>query len=297
MNTFVMTGGTSGIGEIAARRLAGVPGARLLLGTRGAALPEAEAFPLDLARLDSVRAFAESIVSQVDGTRINGLVLNAGIATPDADSRTADGFETAFAVNHLAHYLLLRLLLPHLADGATVVLTTSSTHDPAAGTRMPPPRHADAPLLAHPDRDAERDRQPGTAGRRAYASSKLCNILTARALAAQPEARQRDLVVVAYDPGPTPGTGLMRNGPWALRLAWAALEPLRSLVPRFNGRVATGTVLADIVLGAIKPPSGRVYASFQRSHLGWPDPSQLAMSDDAMHALWRDSAALTGIPK
>jgi hypothetical protein len=41
------------------------------------------------------------------------------------------GFEATFAVNHLAHYLLPRLLMPRLAHDGSVVLTTSDMHDPA----------------------------------------------------------------------------------------------------------------------------------------------------------------------
>ncbi|WP_420115160.1 hypothetical protein [Pseudactinotalea sp.] len=56
----------------------------------------------------------------------------------DAASRTVDGLETSFAVNHLAHYLLLRLLLPTLAHRARVVLTTSGPHDPASRADLTP---------------------------------------------------------------------------------------------------------------------------------------------------------------
>ena len=180
-----MTGGTSGFGAIAARQVRTDPGARLLLGTRGVPVPEgADGAPLDLARLDSVRAFAAAAAGwlEQDGGRLDALVLNAGTLRPDVDGRTPDGFETTFAVNHLAYYLLLRLLQDRLAPGAVVVLTTSGTHDPAEGAGLPVPRHADARLLARPELDPVEER-PGVAGRRAYTASKLCAVLTARALA------------------------------------------------------------------------------------------------------------------
>jgi NAD(P)-dependent dehydrogenase (short-subunit alcohol dehydrogenase family) len=296
MRMIVMTGGTSGLGDIAARRMLGSPDVRLLLGARGDGPTGAQALPLDLARLDSVRAFAAAVSEQLRPPLIHALVLNAGTTLPNDDGRTEDGFETTFAVNHLAHYLLLRLLEPVLADGAVVVLTTSGTHDPAEGTVVAPPRHADANLLAHPDRDPDRDPQPRTAGGRAYSSSKLCNILTARALADQRTAEEHQLTVVAYDPGPTPGTGLMRHGPLALRAAWRALGPLRPLIPRFNSPAAAGNTLADLALGNTRPPPGHIYAALRRGHLTWPDPSQLARRDDLRDALWRDSATFAGLP-
>lgn len=296
MKTIVMTGGTSGLGEVAAKLIAAAPDTRLLLGARSSAPKGAEAIPLDLATLDDVRSFAAEVGDRIGAGEIDALVLNAGMSPPDDEGRTPDGFETTFAVNHLAHYLLLRLLQPRLATGATVVLTTSGTHDPAEGTVIPPPRHADARLLAHPEQDADRDAKPRAAGGRAYSSSKLCNILTARALAAQPDSAARRLTVIAYDPGPTPGTGLLRNTPLVLRLVWRLLgSPLRRVMPRFNSRQASGGTLAEIALGKIKPPTGHVYAALRRGQLTWRDPSELARSDEAMESLWRESAALVGL--
>lgn len=97
--------------------------------------------------------------------------FNAGLIRPDATGRTVDGFETTLAVNHLAHYLLVRLLLPALAEGAIVLLTTSGTHDPATKASLATPRHADAALLADPDRDPELESQPRKAGEHAYVRS------------------------------------------------------------------------------------------------------------------------------
>lgn len=297
MTTIIMTGGTSGLGEIAAKQLLSTPDVRLLLGARRAGPSGAETLALDLTRLDQVRAFAASLGEKLGATKINALVLNAGVQAPTGDSRTPDGFETTFAVNHLAHYLLLRLLLPRLAQGAVVVLTTSGTHDPAEKTIIPPPRHANARLLAYPEQDPDRDRPPQTAGGRAYSSSKLCNLLTVRALAAQPEAQARQFTVIAYDPGPTPGTGLVRGAPFLTRIVWRLLgTPLRALVPQLNSREAAGSALANLALGKARPPAGRVYAALRRGQITWPDPSELARRNDVMEALWQDSAALVGLP-
>ncbi len=180
----------------------------------------AEVLPLELSQLESVRSFAVAASDLAGAEGIHGLVCNAGLSFQSVDERTPDGFEPTFAVNHLAHYLLIRLLLPRLAPGATVVLTTSGTHDPAEKAPVPAPHHADAGRLARPDTDPQLDPKPKAAGNRAYTASKLCNILTARALAVQPETIERNLTVVAYDPGATPGTGLSRNYSPGMRAAW-----------------------------------------------------------------------------
>jgi 2-alkyl-3-oxoalkanoate reductase len=296
MRTIVMTGATSGLGAVAAGRILAAPDTRLLLGARRAGPPGAETLELDLARLDSVRSFAARVRERLGGDDIDALVLNAGRAGR-AEHPTLDGFEPTFAINHLAHYLLLRLLEDRLAPRATVVLTTSSTHDPDQKAPIPPPRHAHAWLLAHPDRDPERDQTPRDAHGRAYTSSKLCNLLTARALAASRQAREQQLTVVAYDPGRTPGTGLMRDQGRAINALWKLLGSrlLRPAVPHANSPEAAGGALAELALGATPPPPGRVYASLRTSGLEWPEPSELARRDDVMHALWRDSAELVGL--
>ena len=120
----VMTGATSGIGAQAVKQFAASPDMLVLTGVRGKGrtVPGAEVFPL---------------------------VLNAGAQFPK-DQRSVDGFEMTFATNHLAHYLLARLLMPDLAVGGRLVLTTSDTHDPAV---MPiAPRTLDPEELAHPSK-------------------------------------------------------------------------------------------------------------------------------------------------
>jgi NAD(P)-dependent dehydrogenase (short-subunit alcohol dehydrogenase family) len=297
VKTIVMTGGTSGLGKVAVQRMMESPNTRVLLGARRNGPPGVETLELELTRLDSVRSFALKVCDRLGATAIDALVLNAGLSLPNANTRTPDGFETTFAVNHLAHYLLLRLLLPRLAYGAVIILTTSGTHNPAERTIIPPPRHANAHLLAHPEQDPDRDQSPRAAGGRAYASSKLCNVLTARALAAHPEAQCHQFTVLAYDPGPTPGTGLVRNTGFAVRLLWLVLgTSVRRLVPRFNSRTAAGGALADLALGKTQPPARRIYAALRRGRLTFPDPSELARRDDLMETLWQDSAALVGLP-
>ncbi|UKZ94635.1 uncharacterized protein TrAFT101_009490 [Trichoderma asperellum] len=48
---------------------------------------------------------------------LNILIRNAGVMTPP-EGRTKDGFETQFGTNHVAHFLLINLLMPALLAGA-----------------------------------------------------------------------------------------------------------------------------------------------------------------------------------
>ena len=118
-----MTGASSGLGQSVAHALAGT-GARVVLAGRNPAKGQAvaatipgqtEVRQLDLARLDSVRTFAAAW----DGP-IELLVNNAGVAA-QALTRTADGFESDFGVNHLGHFTLTNLLLEQVTGRVVTV--------------------------------------------------------------------------------------------------------------------------------------------------------------------------------
>lgn len=121
-------------------------------------------------------------------------------------------------------------------------------------------------------------------------------ILTARALAARADARARGIGVVAYDPGPTPGTGLVRDQGALVRFAWGPLAaPLRLILRKSNTIEDAGRTLSELALAKTRPPDGRVYAALRRGQLTWPEPSELARRDDLMVSVWNDSAELVGL--
>jgi NAD(P)-dependent dehydrogenase (short-subunit alcohol dehydrogenase family) len=290
MKTVVMTGGTAGFGAVAAEKITNTPNTKLIIGARDNKNSSIDVLRLDLARLSSVRSFVQALTRNLDGTKIDTLIMNAGAQFGNTKHRTGDGFESTFAINHLAHYLLLRLLVPSLAKNATIVITTSDVHDP----KMVPfgPKELDPEALAHP-KNTGKGFIPGI---RAYASSKLCDLLTARAFEASTDAQMNGLRVIAYNPGLTPGTSLFRAWPWWAKLAMVVASILRPLTG-MNTIEQAGNAIADLGLGTIVPPPGRIYASLVKGKLTWPDPSELAQSDTAMRGLWVDSAHMVGLPE
>jgi len=290
MRTVVMTGGTAGFGEVAAKRIFNTPDTKLILGVRDNKKSSIETLPLDLARLSNVRSFVQSLTKRLDGTKIDILIMNAGAQFGTTKHRTGDGFESTFAINHLAHYLLLRLLTPSLAKNTTIVITTSDVHDP----KMVPfgPKELDPEALAHP-KNTGKGFIPGI---RAYASSKLCDLLTARAFQASTDAQMNGMRVIAYNPGLTPGTSLFRAWPWWAKLMMASAAAVRPLAG-INTIEQAGNAIVDLALGTIAPPTGRIYASLVKGKLTWPDPSELAQSDTAMKELWVESAYMVGLPE
>jgi NAD(P)-dependent dehydrogenase (short-subunit alcohol dehydrogenase family) len=290
MKTVVMTGGTAGFGAFAAQRISNTPDTKLILGARDTKNSSIDALPLDLARLANVRSFVQALTKKLDGTKIDILILNAGAQFGNTKQRTEDGFESTFAINHLAHYLLLRLLTPSLAQNATVVITTSDVHDP----KMNPlgPKKLDPETLAHPEGKGK----GFIPGFRAYSSSKLCDLLTARAFEVSMDAQMNGMRVIAYNPGLTPDTSLYRAWPWWGKLMMASASLVRPLAG-INTIEQAGNAIADLGLGAIVPPTGRIYASLVKGRLTWPDPSELAQSDAAMKGLWVESAHMVGLPE
>ncbi len=114
----IVTGANRGIGFATARALV-ARGAHAILAVRDV--------KLDLASLESVRAFAAAYTAS--GQPLHALVNNAGpINALKGLELTRDGFETFFGVNHLGHFLLTALLLPALwASAPSRVITVSST--------------------------------------------------------------------------------------------------------------------------------------------------------------------------
>ncbi len=178
MTTVVLvTGATDGIGKQTAIELAS-RGARVIV--HGRTLPKAElaaeeirrAAPdslidvcaADLSSLADVRRLGELLA--VNHPRLDVLINNAGVYMHDR-VLTVDGFETTFAVNHLAPFLLTLLLLPALSksDQGRVVNVSSMAHSRGR--------------LDFDDLDSDRRFD----AYQAYATSKLANILFSNELA------------------------------------------------------------------------------------------------------------------
>jgi NAD(P)-dependent dehydrogenase (short-subunit alcohol dehydrogenase family) len=131
--TAVVTGANSGLGLETARQLAR-KGARVVMACRNLEKGEAarrdvegaELEQLDLASLESVRAFAERFRASHDGLDL--LINNAGVMAPPRQ-RTADGFELQFGTNHLGHFALTGLLIGAMEgreDGRVVTLSSQA---------------------------------------------------------------------------------------------------------------------------------------------------------------------------
>lgn len=293
----LMTGGTSGIGLEAAKLLLRLKGHELTVAARAASSApsvlkkKTRIVPLDLQSLDSVR----SLIACIEGERFDVLLLNAGIQCVKPE-RSKDGFELTFAVNHLAHYLMVRALAPRLAEGGRVILTSSGTHDPEMKTGIPVPHHADAKKLAYPETDPELDKRPLTAGRRAYSSSKLCSVMTARELAKRIAASRPDIAVMAYDPGFTPGTGLARSYPGPVGFIF---RHLLGYFVRRTDRVSTpqnsGRLLAELAIAPVHANARGAYMAVRGTAVKDVPPSTLAQDALACAKLWDDSAALVGL--
>jgi NAD(P)-dependent dehydrogenase (short-subunit alcohol dehydrogenase family) len=295
----VMTGATSGIGLETAKCLLRQAGCSLVVAARNPdkaptiLRQRADLQAVDLASLRCVRDFASRLTDQ---TPIDALVLNAGLQCTTRRV-SADGYELTFAVNHLAHYFLIRLLMPHLSQQACIVITSSGTHDPRENTGLPAPRHADVQRLAYPDNDPDIDRSAFKAARRAYASSKLCNVMTAREVAKKNAAIRPALSICAFDPGLTPGTGLARN---YFRPAAFVFEHVLPLVARRHPRMSTPAISGRLLAELVNSPDYRAlhgdYFAVRGGKLNRTLPSELAQDDVACLSLWADSARLLGLP-
>ena len=147
-----MTGASDGIGATAARRLAR-GGAHVVVVGRS---PEktaavagelgAPSFVADFARLDDVRRLATALRDRYP--RVDVLANNAGASFAGRPQLTADGVERTFQVDHLAPYLLTRLLEEPLRAARGRVVTTSSFSHWGGGERRGRLATAAAPCIS-----------------------------------------------------------------------------------------------------------------------------------------------------
>jgi NAD(P)-dependent dehydrogenase (short-subunit alcohol dehydrogenase family) len=282
----VVTGGNSGIGRATATELAR-HGARVMIACRDIErgkqaaddirnrVPDAdvEVRHIDLADMTSVRDFGEGY----DGP-LHLLVNNAGVMGPPRRAFTANDFELQFGTNHLGHFVLTGLLLPALlaADESRVVTVSSVAHH--GGT---------ADVL---DANAVGPYRP----QRAYANSKLANLMFAFELQRRASAHGTPLTSTAAHPGFS-ATGLVADpeGAGANRLVRAVLPPL---VTAFTQPAATG---ARAILYAATEAEPGSFTGPQRLHetrgpIGAAEASSLARDEALARQLWRVSEELTG---
>lgn len=276
--TYVITGGSDGIGLECASQLAKAePGCRILLvgrdprrtaaasGRLRAESPSCRTDSLlcDFADQDAVRRLAEDILNTCP--RIDVLVNNAGTVF-SRRTVTADGVEATFAVNHLAGFLLTELLLDRIRESAPARIVFTSSEGHYAGT------------LDLDDIGFER----GYSIMRAYSRSKLANVLTARQLARRLEGTR--VTVTSLHPGAV-ATSIWSGAPWFAR-------PVLAIAKRRMERPEVGgSRLA--YLAASPEVEGATGGYYDRNRLR--DPSRLALDDALGERLYDLSARLVGL--
>jgi NAD(P)-dependent dehydrogenase (short-subunit alcohol dehydrogenase family) len=276
--TVIVTGASSGIGLEAAKAFA-AHGARVILAVRdeargsraAAALPgpgTAEVRLLDLASLDSVRAFARDWSGPVDL-----LVNNAGVMIPPL-SRTADGFELQFGTNHLGHFALTNLLLPNVTG--RVVTVSSGAHESGR--------------IDFDDLNWERK---GYRPWRAYGQSKLANLLFTAELQRRLTEAGSPVLAMAAHPGYA-ATNLQSGT--SNRLVGFAM---RKLGNRLLAQDAASGALPTLYAAVGDLPGDSFIGPSGLGGLrGAPAPcprSKAASDPEVARRLWQVSETLTGV--
>lgn len=274
----VVTGANSGIGFHAAREMA-QRGARVVLAVRdeakghkaaGEMTGDVEVRLLDLADLDSVRAFAAAWDGPLDL-----LVNNAGIMAPPL-RRTVQGFESQLGTNHLGHFALTGLLLGALlkTESPRVVTVSSAAH------RMG--------KIRFDDLQSERGYKPW----QAYGQSKLANLLFCFELQRRADDAGANLTSVAAHPGYA-----------ATNLQTGTANKLQNLLMGVANKVVAQSAEAGALptlFAAVEPLPGAAYIgpSGPGEARGAPqlvDASSAAKDAQTAAALWSVSEELTGV--
>jgi NAD(P)-dependent dehydrogenase (short-subunit alcohol dehydrogenase family) len=285
--TALVTGANSGIGLVEARELAR-HGADVVLAVRNTDAGESAAARiratgatgtvrverLDLASQESVHALAERFEGPLDL-----LVNNAGVMAPPRRRETSDGFELQFGTNHLGHFALTGLLLPHLLEAPAPRVTTVSS-------------------IAHHSGDGkvlEGNPAQGYNPNVTYGRSKLANLLFALELQRRATAAGSTLTSTAAHPGVS-GTNLIasRDGlgsipvigtlsQWGVRLFFPSPD---------KGAEAILFAATEAAPGSYSGPTGFREV---RGPVGEARQSTLAQDATLAALLWERSEELTGV--
>jgi NAD(P)-dependent dehydrogenase (short-subunit alcohol dehydrogenase family) len=276
--TILITGATSGIGLEASAQLARL-GAHVVMVGRDAARTERAVaaarsgargdvshFLCDFSSQASIRTFASAFRARHE--RLDVLINNAG-GVQEKRLVTEDGIEATFAVNHLGYFLLTNLLLDTLlrCAPARVVVVSSIAH--RAGT------------LDFDDLGFER----GYWILKAYARSKLANVLFAREL-----ARRLDGTGVTCN---SVHPGAVDTNIWSGAPEWAKPAIGRVLRPFFVNAARGAEPLTRL---AASPELQGVTGRYFEGHRQMA-PARRARSERVAARLWAESASLCGLPQ
>ncbi|KAK9772837.1 hypothetical protein SCAR479_10522 [Seiridium cardinale] len=277
---------------------------------------------LDLSSISSVRTAATEINHRVESGEIppiRALTLNAGWQEYTTHTITDDGFDMAFQVNYLGHFLLTLLLLQSLdKKNGRIVVLGSWSHDTAD------PRNTSGPVGKSYTRDGYKTiftRDPWNGGKiakgkwstpeehpndieagfRRYGASKLCEVIMMRELARRisKDSSLSQASVLGVDPGAMPSS-LGARGNLQLRIIFKAVMPLvNPLASIFspNGILRTTTKSAGDVINAafdvktLGEKPNRVY--MDGSNIG--DVGVEAKDGENRERLWKESLVWAGI--
>jgi NAD(P)-dependent dehydrogenase (short-subunit alcohol dehydrogenase family) len=272
----MVTGATSGVGLVTAQALARQGATLIVVGRnpeRGAATVSriqhetgnsaVELISADLSAQAQVRRLASEVQRRF--TRLDVLINNAG-ALFLRRQLSPDGLEMTFALNHLAYFLLTNLLLDHLkaSPAARIVNVSSEAH---RGARLD---------------FADLQGQHRYRGWRAYARSKLANILFTYALARRLEGTS--VVANALHPGFV-ATNFGRNNRGITAILWRILQ-LAAISPEEGAQ----TIIHLASSAAVKDITGAYFVKKKAVR-----SSEVSYDRAAADRLWQVSAELTGL--
>jgi NAD(P)-dependent dehydrogenase (short-subunit alcohol dehydrogenase family) len=272
--TVVITGATSGIGEIAAIRLA-EQGARIVFTARDqaraddtmAALKKANPgaeHALHIADLSSLAEMKRVAGELAREPQIDVLINNAG-ALFNKRQETVDGLEMTFALNHMAYFVVTNLLLGKLKPGARIVTVASNAHRGAK--------------LDFGDLQSRK----GYIGFPVYARSKLCNILFNRELARR--ITGSGVTANALHPGFV-ATRFGDNSGGLMRTVLKVAKPIGAISPEEGAKTI-------IYLGSspeVADASGEYFYECKPA-----TPTAEARNDEDARKLWEISESIAGL--
>lgn len=229
---------------------------------------------LDLASLDSIEAFSESLRSSRDSLDL--LINNAAVMTPPKRQVTSDGFELQFGTNYLGHFALTAKLLPLLRKGNEPRVVSLSSVAARSGT------------INFDDLQAQRSYRP----MRVYGQSKLACLMFALELQRRSDAAGWGIQSIAAHPGIS-RTDLLPNGAGA----WSAPGMVRRYMWFLFQPASQGALPTLFAATSPQAQGGAYYGPDKLGEMrGYPTVARVppqALDTSVAARLWIESEALT----
>ncbi|KAE9375091.1 NAD(P)-binding protein [Stipitochalara longipes BDJ] len=269
-----------------------------------------ELFPIDLSSLHNIRASATLLNRRVSAGEIppiQALILNAAVQQVDGKRSTVDGLESHFAVNYLANFLFVLMVLESMdKERGKIVIISTAMHDSYhwMNNRIFPVGQKDMltniEAVAHGGPDGKSAGEKHGEGMRRYAISKCLLVMFMYQLKDRlnKDSNLSRIAVMSLDPGGMGGAELTKRGSTASKFLWGYVMPVVQSICVYlwpNGVLRTSSKSAADLTKACFEYQGDFSKAIYLNGTEQITSSKESRDEEKQGRLWKESVKLVGL--